>query len=240
MTKVRRAVEKGETQGFMKVVVDAESKQILGAAILGTGGDEVVHVILDVMYARAPYTLIQRAMHIHPTVSELLPTRFRRAPAGLSAAALSAAGSRPRTRGRSRSRPRGARSAGPCRRSRGQPAAELRSAERSGDRADGSEDQAARERPGRRPDRGAAEGAHHDPGDELRRRLAARRLRQLVVDQLADRRDREDPGCDRVRPGTRAAFPGASASPAARPSRRQPAAVIARNPAATPMRNAST
>jgi pyruvate/2-oxoglutarate dehydrogenase complex dihydrolipoamide dehydrogenase (E3) component len=76
MTKVKRAVEKGETQGFMKVVVDAETKQILGAAILGTGGDEVIHVILDVMYARAPYTLIQRAMHIHPTVAELLPTVF--------------------------------------------------------------------------------------------------------------------------------------------------------------------
>jgi pyruvate/2-oxoglutarate dehydrogenase complex dihydrolipoamide dehydrogenase (E3) component len=76
MTKVKRAVEKGETQGFMKVVVDAETKQILGAAILGTGGDEVIHSILDVMYARAPYTLIQRAMHIHPTVSELLPTVF--------------------------------------------------------------------------------------------------------------------------------------------------------------------
>jgi pyruvate/2-oxoglutarate dehydrogenase complex dihydrolipoamide dehydrogenase (E3) component len=76
MTKVKRAVEKGETQGFIKVVVDAESKEILGAAILGTGGDEVVHTILDVMYARAPYTLIQRAMHIHPTVSELLPTVF--------------------------------------------------------------------------------------------------------------------------------------------------------------------
>ncbi len=60
----------------MKVVVDAESKQILGAAILGTGGDEVIHTVLDVMYARAPYTLIQRAMHIHPTVSELLPTVF--------------------------------------------------------------------------------------------------------------------------------------------------------------------
>ena len=60
----------------MKVVVDADSKQILGAAMLGTGGDEVVHVILDVMYARAPYTLIQRAMHIHPTVAELLPTVF--------------------------------------------------------------------------------------------------------------------------------------------------------------------
>jgi pyruvate/2-oxoglutarate dehydrogenase complex dihydrolipoamide dehydrogenase (E3) component len=76
MTKVKRAVEKGETQGFMKVVVDADSKQILGAAILGVGGDEVIHSVLDVMYARAPYTLIQRAMHIHPTVSELLPTVF--------------------------------------------------------------------------------------------------------------------------------------------------------------------
>ena len=74
MTKVGRAVEKGETQGFMKVVVDAQTGEILGAAILGTGGDEVVHAILDVMYARAPYTLIQRAMHIHPTVSELVPT----------------------------------------------------------------------------------------------------------------------------------------------------------------------
>jgi pyruvate/2-oxoglutarate dehydrogenase complex dihydrolipoamide dehydrogenase (E3) component len=74
MTKVKRAVEKGESQGFMKIVVDAESQQILGAAILGTGGDEVVHTILDVMYAKAPYTVIQRAMHIHPTVAELLPT----------------------------------------------------------------------------------------------------------------------------------------------------------------------
>ncbi len=74
MTKVARAVEKGESQGFMKVVIDAESKQILGATILGTGGDEVVHSILDVMYAKAPYTVIQRAVHIHPTVSELIPT----------------------------------------------------------------------------------------------------------------------------------------------------------------------
>jgi len=74
MTKVGRAVEKGETHGFMKVIVDAESKQILGASILGTGGDEVIHSILDVMYAKAPYTVIQRAMHIHPTVSELVPT----------------------------------------------------------------------------------------------------------------------------------------------------------------------
>jgi len=74
MTKVKRAVEKGETHGFMKVVVDGGTKQILGAAILGVGGDEVIHSILDVMYAKAPYTLIQRAMHIHPTVSELVPT----------------------------------------------------------------------------------------------------------------------------------------------------------------------
>ena len=74
MTRVSRAVEKGETQGFMKVVVDAESKSILGAAILGVTGDEVIHTLLDVMYAKAPYTTISRAMHIHPTVSELLPT----------------------------------------------------------------------------------------------------------------------------------------------------------------------
>jgi pyruvate/2-oxoglutarate dehydrogenase complex dihydrolipoamide dehydrogenase (E3) component len=74
MTKVGRAVEKGETQGFMKVFVDAETKRILGAAILGTGGDEAIHSILDVMYAKAPYTLIQHAVHIHPTVSELIPT----------------------------------------------------------------------------------------------------------------------------------------------------------------------
>ena len=74
MKDVKRAVEKGETQGFIKVVVDAETNQILGAAILGTGGDEVVHSILDVMYAKAPYTLIKRAVHIHPTVSELVPT----------------------------------------------------------------------------------------------------------------------------------------------------------------------
>lgn len=74
MSKVGRAVEKGETQGFIKVVVDAESKQILGAAILGVEGDEAIHCILDTMYAKAPYTTLQRAMHIHPTVSELIPT----------------------------------------------------------------------------------------------------------------------------------------------------------------------
>ncbi|MGE5278107.1 MAG: mercuric reductase, partial [Acidobacteriota bacterium] len=74
MTRVGRAIEKGETEGFMKILVDRESGRILGAAILGTGGDEVIHSILDVMYARAPYTVIRRAMHIHPTVSELIPT----------------------------------------------------------------------------------------------------------------------------------------------------------------------
>jgi len=74
MSRVSRAVEKGETQGFIKISVDAETKHILGAAILGTGGDEVIHVLLDVMYAKAPYTLVQRAMHIHPTVAEFLPT----------------------------------------------------------------------------------------------------------------------------------------------------------------------
>jgi pyruvate/2-oxoglutarate dehydrogenase complex dihydrolipoamide dehydrogenase (E3) component len=74
MTRVARAVEKGETQGFIKVVVDAETKEILGAAILGVTGDEVIHLLLDSMYAKAPYTTISRAMHIHPTVSELIPT----------------------------------------------------------------------------------------------------------------------------------------------------------------------
>jgi pyruvate/2-oxoglutarate dehydrogenase complex dihydrolipoamide dehydrogenase (E3) component len=74
MSKVSRAYEKGETQGFIKICADAETKQILGAAILGVGGDEVIHVLLDVMYAKAPYTVIQRAMHIHPTVAEYLPT----------------------------------------------------------------------------------------------------------------------------------------------------------------------
>ncbi len=74
MKDVKRAVEKGETRGFMKVLVDAETRQILGAAILGPGGDEIIHSILDVMYAKAPYTVIQRAVHVHPTVTELIPT----------------------------------------------------------------------------------------------------------------------------------------------------------------------
>ncbi len=74
MTRVGRAVEKGETDGFMKILVDAETKKILGASLLGIECDEVIHSILDVMYANAPYTVIQRAMHIHPTVTELIPT----------------------------------------------------------------------------------------------------------------------------------------------------------------------
>jgi pyruvate/2-oxoglutarate dehydrogenase complex dihydrolipoamide dehydrogenase (E3) component len=74
MANVKRAVEKGETQGFMKIIVDAQTHEILSATILGPGGDEIVHSILDVMYAKAPYSVIQRAMHIHPTVSELIPT----------------------------------------------------------------------------------------------------------------------------------------------------------------------
>lgn len=74
MTRVGRAIEKGETQGFMKVVVDAETNQILGASILGVGGDEVVHCILDLMSAKAPYTTMTHTVHIHPTVAELVPT----------------------------------------------------------------------------------------------------------------------------------------------------------------------
>jgi pyruvate/2-oxoglutarate dehydrogenase complex dihydrolipoamide dehydrogenase (E3) component len=74
MTKIKRAIEKGETQGFMKIVIDAETREILGAAVLGPGGDEIIHSILDVMHAKFPYTVIQRAMHIHPTISELIPT----------------------------------------------------------------------------------------------------------------------------------------------------------------------
>jgi pyruvate/2-oxoglutarate dehydrogenase complex dihydrolipoamide dehydrogenase (E3) component len=74
MEDVGRAYEKSETLGFMKVLVDQETKQFLGASILGTGGDEAIHCILDLMYAKAPYTVMQRAVHIHPTVSEFLPT----------------------------------------------------------------------------------------------------------------------------------------------------------------------
>jgi pyruvate/2-oxoglutarate dehydrogenase complex dihydrolipoamide dehydrogenase (E3) component len=74
MEDVSRAYEKGETKGFMKILVDRETKQILGASLLGLAGDEVIHCILDLMYAKAPSTVMQRAVHIHPTVSELVPT----------------------------------------------------------------------------------------------------------------------------------------------------------------------
>jgi len=74
MARIGRARERSETQGFMKILVDAQSKRILGATILGIGGDEVIHSLIDIMYADAPYTVIQRAVHIHPTVSELIPT----------------------------------------------------------------------------------------------------------------------------------------------------------------------
>ena len=74
MSRIARAIEKGETNGVMKIVVDERSQEILGAAVFGTGGDEVIHCVLDAMYAKAPYSLIKRAMHIHPTVSEFIPT----------------------------------------------------------------------------------------------------------------------------------------------------------------------
>jgi len=74
MKDVMRAHERGETKGFMKILVDRDNKQILGASFLGIEGDEVIHCVLDIMYAKAPYNVIQRAMHIHPTVSEFIPT----------------------------------------------------------------------------------------------------------------------------------------------------------------------
>lgn len=74
MTRVGRAVEKGETQGFMKILVDADTGEILGCSVLGPGGDEAVHCVLDLMYAKAPVKTLQRAVHIHPNVAELLPT----------------------------------------------------------------------------------------------------------------------------------------------------------------------
>ncbi len=77
MTKVSRAKEFGETRGFMKVLVDGDTDKILGAVILGLSGDEVVHCVLDVMYSGKPYTTISRAVHIHPTVAELIPTVFQ-------------------------------------------------------------------------------------------------------------------------------------------------------------------
>jgi pyruvate/2-oxoglutarate dehydrogenase complex dihydrolipoamide dehydrogenase (E3) component len=74
MTRVARAIEKGESQGFMKVIVDAQTDQILGASILGVGGDEAIHCVLDTMSAQAPFTTQRDTVHIHPTVSELIPT----------------------------------------------------------------------------------------------------------------------------------------------------------------------
>lgn len=82
MSRVGRAIEKGETQGLMKIIVDAQTKQILGAAILGTGGDEAIHGVLDIMNAGAPYTALQNAVPIHPTVSELIPTMLGELQAG--------------------------------------------------------------------------------------------------------------------------------------------------------------
>jgi pyruvate/2-oxoglutarate dehydrogenase complex dihydrolipoamide dehydrogenase (E3) component len=74
MTRISRAIEKGETFGFIKVLVDAETKQILGGTVFGTGGDEAVHCILTAMYARQPFSLLTHSVHIHPTVAELIPT----------------------------------------------------------------------------------------------------------------------------------------------------------------------
>jgi pyruvate/2-oxoglutarate dehydrogenase complex dihydrolipoamide dehydrogenase (E3) component len=74
MTRVGRAIEKGETFGFIKVLVDAETKHILGATVFGTGGDEAIHCILTAMYARQPVSLLTHSVHIHPTVAELIPT----------------------------------------------------------------------------------------------------------------------------------------------------------------------
>lgn len=77
MSKVGRAVEKGETVGFMKALVDAETRMILGASILGVGGDEVIHSLLTCMYAKKPFDLICQAVYIHPTIAELIPTMLQ-------------------------------------------------------------------------------------------------------------------------------------------------------------------
>ncbi|MGE3795904.1 MAG: FAD-containing oxidoreductase [Dehalococcoidia bacterium] len=77
MTKVSRAREMGETFGFMRALVDADTKRLLGAVVFGAGGDEIVHSLLDVMYADVPYTTISRAVHVHPTISELIPTMLQ-------------------------------------------------------------------------------------------------------------------------------------------------------------------
>jgi pyruvate/2-oxoglutarate dehydrogenase complex dihydrolipoamide dehydrogenase (E3) component len=74
MSRVARASEMSETDGFMRFLVDADSRRLLGAVVFGAGGDEIVHSVLDVMYADTPFTAISRGAHIHPTVSELIPT----------------------------------------------------------------------------------------------------------------------------------------------------------------------
>ena len=74
MARVGRARERGETRGFIKIICDADTRQILGAAILGVEGDEAIHCVVDVMYCGAPYTVLMRAVHAHPTVAELIPT----------------------------------------------------------------------------------------------------------------------------------------------------------------------
>ena len=77
MSRIGRAKERGETQGFMKVLIDAETDEILGANILGIGGDEIIHLFIDTMYAKAPYHVIKNAVHVHPTVAELIPTMLQ-------------------------------------------------------------------------------------------------------------------------------------------------------------------
>lgn len=77
MSRIGRAKERGETQGFMKILIDAETDEILGANILGIGGDEIIHLFIDTMYAKAPYHVIKNAVHVHPTVAELIPTMLQ-------------------------------------------------------------------------------------------------------------------------------------------------------------------
>ena len=77
MSRIGRAKERSETQGFMKVLLDAETEEILGANILGIGGDEIIHLFIDTMYAKQPYHMIKNAVHVHPTVSELIPTMLQ-------------------------------------------------------------------------------------------------------------------------------------------------------------------
>jgi pyruvate/2-oxoglutarate dehydrogenase complex dihydrolipoamide dehydrogenase (E3) component len=77
MSKIARAKEMGETQGHLKIFVDSESEKVLGASFLGARADEYIHSIIDIMYAGASYTVIRDAIHIHPTISELIPTMLQ-------------------------------------------------------------------------------------------------------------------------------------------------------------------